>query len=306
MSLWDLFDTVSWIVEDAIDDAKYAAGNVIDNAIDIAEDVVDRVGPIVEVGVDVITGRVLAEAAEEQANEDIDRLNEINSENKEIAKSGNDRMKSVGEEYKKSFERLIEQKKFVYEKNLRPFQQLMSKMVGDSRFNEMKESVIEVNLEMETLSNIDYSRNEYNGYKMLHVITGTVPIAVARSVLTSVKIEGEIDKAKEERERLKAEREKIYAKCNAIEEIIEFLNLSYDTVERLRMNVENQIDRVKKIVEYKGYDCSNFSSYDMGILKNCINIVVLLNQIVNTQVINEEGIINPIYKKYIQRQMSED
>ena len=306
MSLWDLFDTVSCIVEDVIDDAKYAAGNVIDNAIDIADDVVDRVAPIVEAGAAVATGKVFAEAAEEQANEDIERLNKINNENKEIAKSANDRIKNVSEEYKKSFERLIEQKKFVYENNLRPFQQLMSKMVGDSSFNEMKESILEFNFEMESLSNIDYSRNEYNGHTVLHVITGTVPIAVARSVLTSVKIEGEIDKAKEERERLKAEREKIYAKANAIEEILGFLNLSYDTVEKLRMNVENQINRVKKIVEYKGYDCSNFSSYDIGILKNCINIVVLLNQIVNTQVINEEGIINPIYKKYIQRQMSED
>ena len=293
-------DDIIFAVEDGINWVK-------EKGSDIKDEIEYHVDDVIEagtVGRDIVTGKFIADAAAEQVNEDIERLNKINSENEKMVKEVNDRIKKVQKEYEGTTTNLVEQKKRVYLYILKPYHELMSKLIADSRFTDARKDVIKSHVKIEQMNNVDFRRSFYDGHTLLHAITGTSTVSVVKSIATSIKIEYEIDDAKEERERLKAQKEKIYAQCKGIEEVTEFLKSSYKVVEELKVNAEEKMKKVKLLINNKGNDCSFFSSSDISLLKNCTNTVILLNQIVNTQLVNEEGIINPIYKKYIQQQMN--
>ncbi len=300
-----ILDIVFW-VQERMEDAKDKVVDVADNVRDVGEEIVDTVKPYAEVATGLITGKLIADAAEEQTQNDIDRLNKINKENSKIVETINKQSEKTKKEYENAMSKLVMQKKHVYTNILEPYHELMKKLIADSRFNATKEDVINLDIDLDVVSNVDYERKDYNGHTMLHVFTGTSAIAVARGVLTSVKIEFEIDKAKEEQARLKAEREKIYAKCKVIEKTTEFLNLSYIVVTNLEETAKYQIAEIEMIINRKGCDCKDFSSQDILLLKNCTNLVVLLNNIVNVHIVNEKGILNPIYTKYIQEQLNKE
>lgn len=302
--LADLVDDAKDTASDIVDDIKDTASDVIDDAKDAVTDIVHS--NIAELVGGIVTGKILTDAVEDQVNEDVRRLNKVNKENESIVKDTNAKIQKMQCAYEQCMKKMSCQRKEVFSDVLKPYHEQMKQLIADSRFVNNQQDSIVLNMDMEEITNIDYSREEYNVHGMFHILTGTVGVAFAKGILTSVHIENDIEKAKEENARLKAEKAKIDVKCASIQEIISFLESAYEVVDKLKVEVERYIDEIRNLILRKGRYCSNFSNQDINMLKNSINLVVLLNQIVNTNMLNEKGCINPIYEKYIRNELNKE
>lgn len=280
------FDIKLWF-QDRIDDIRYS-------------DVVSRAGEIANGVRDLTTGKTFVEAAQAQLNEDISRLNAIRQENAEITKDINSLMEQSKGRYCDAIKKLIEQKKEIHSTVLKPYIDLMNKLKVNAKLLQLPEVDVKPFKDEEVVaySYIEKAEQEYS--KALYLVPGLV---VGHSIVESVKIEFKIDEEKEERERLKSEKAKQKAKCKTVDKISEFLEKSHEVVDELKGYGKSMLSEFEQIVEKKGYDCNVYSENDFVIIQNCSNMIFTLNHIVNNHILKESGIINPVYKKYIEEQI---
>lgn len=69
--------------------------------------------------------------------------------------------------------------------------------------------------------------------------------------------------------------------CTMVLQKFFFLESTYEVVECLKVEAAKYIDMLKEMNLRKERCCSDFSEEDINMLKNSINLIVLLNQIVN-------------------------
>lgn len=281
------FDIKLWF-QDRIDDIRYS-------------DVVFRAEEIAGGVKDLVTGKTFVEAAQAQLNEDISRLNAIREENTQTAEEINAFMEQTKKRYCKSIKELINQKKEIYQTVLKPYIDLMNDLKVNAKLLQLPEVVVNPIKDENIIeySYIEKAKHEYS--KVLYLAPG---LAVSHSVVESVKIEFKIDKEKEERERLNAEKKTQKAKCRAVDKVSDFLEKSYMVVGELKEFANALLKEFEMIVENKGYDCNEYSENDFVIIQNCSNMIFTLNRIVNIHIFKESGIINPVFKKYINEQIA--
>lgn len=248
----------------------------------------------------IVTGEIFVEAAQDQLNEDISRLNAIRQENAEITKEINSLMEQSKGRYCDAIKKLIEQKKEIHSTVLKPYIDLMNKLKVNAKLLQLPEVVVKPFKDEEVIaySYIEKAEQEYS--KALYLVPGLV---VGHSIVESVKIEFKIDEEKEERERLKFEKAKQKAKCKTVDKISDFLEKSQEVVDELKGYGKSMLSEFDRIVEKKGYDCNIYSENDFVIIQNCSNMIFTLNHIVNNHILKESGIINPVFKKYIEEQI---
>lgn len=304
MGLFDIW----WEIGSALSDVK---DWVEDRALDVEIGIMDIEAKVREVGEGTVeigkelskitTGQVFADAATEVLNETIEQLNKINDENKKIVTNTNKRIKETENEYTQNVQKLLRQKELVHRTILCPYIEMMDKLVQNSQYTGVKLENFQEDFDIEELKQECFST-----YKKSEVTLWSyfaAPIDTISKLAQSIKMDDEINKAKEENERLKAEKAKVEAKCKAIKKVNEFMDTAYYVVDSLKKQAEGRMLQVKKMLDNKGYNCDDYSEEDIELLKNCMNTVILLNNVVNIQLLNEEGIINPVYKKYIQEQL---
>ncbi len=307
MGLGDFF----WYLGDILSDAKdWAEDRVTDvglAAMDVGSKIEEIGTGSVEIAKDlskVVSGQVLADAANDVLNETIGRLNDVNENNKRIVSETNSRIKRTQNEHKQAVHKLVLQKQKVHQEVLKPYIQIMDKLVYDARYTGCRLEIETVDFGLGDLNQQYYASH---GKSEITLVSYIAPaIDVVSKLSKSIKMEEEISRAKEENERLKSEKAKVYAKCKSIEQVTEFMNSAYNVVDLLKKQAMVKIGEVRDLVDKKGCTCVNFLDRDIVLLKDCTNTVVLLNSIVNTQLINEKGIINPVYKKYIEEQLKGD
>lgn len=263
-------------------------------------EVKDKIAPYVEVGADIATGKAFMDAAQEQANEDIAILNKVNEKNGQIVQETNELIDKTQKDYIAIIKKTYEQKKITYDYLVKPYIDLIEPI---KRFMAKTPQITNINAidNLEVLKYEDMHRSEYKCNTMLHILTSSQALGFGTGIVESVKASIETDKAKEETARLKAEQEKMIARCKSIIKVTEFMEEAYTQVENLKTVAFKQIKRMESLIRQKGQNIDNYSYYDLLLLTETGNIIDLLISIITTHLTNEEGMINPVYKRYIRQ-----
>ena len=242
----------------------------------------------------------IMEAAQEQANEDIAILNKVNEKNKQIVQETNELIDKTRREYKDIIRKTIEQKNNIYDYVVKPYITLIEPI---KKFAAKKPQVMNINTmeKLETIKYEDMHRSEYKCNTMLHILTRSQTLGFGGGIIKSVKVSLETDKANEETARLTAEQEKVIARCKAINKVTEFMKEAYAEVENVTIVTSKQINRMELLIKNKGYNVDSYNGHDLLFFAETGNLVDLLIKIITTHLTSEEGIINPIYKRYIEQ-----
>lgn len=286
----DFVDDIMIDIECAAIDVKYKAEEIATGSVEIGKEVLN-----------IASGQFLAEAANDIVNDANIRLNALNKENDSIVTMTNEKIKMAEAGYGEIIRKLEYQRNNIHQNILCPYIDIMDKMIYDARYVGNAFEIKNIDFDIDT---IEQQYQSSHGTSELSFIERFSPlVGVVSKIAQGVRIEEEIDKAKEERERLRSEQAKIDSKCTVVNEITEFMKSAFYTVESLEKQAQIKITFLKRIIDEKGYIVKNYNDNDITKIRNCTNTVILLNKITNLQLINEKGIINPVYKKYIEEQL---
>ncbi len=222
------------------------------------------------------TGKRLKEVVERQVNKEVERLNKINEGNKYIVKVANAQRKKTENDYKQCMKKVMCQHEDIFIKVLKPYYEQMKQLVANLDFININSKALDLDNILDNIKEItytDYSQETYNAHSLIEILRS--------AFLTFVKVEGRINKAKEERIRLRTKKVEIDLSCIMVRKKFFLLESTYEVVERLKVEAEKYIDMLKEMNLRKERCCSDFSEQDINMLKNSINLIVLLNQIVN-------------------------
>lgn len=302
MSLFDFFEDIAYGIADIVDDITDFTRDRVDDLIDITMDV----GSVaIEVG-ELISGKSLVDYAEIQLQQDVDRFNALVKNYNELVEKCNSNLSVTSENYDKIIKKAMMQKEHVFRYVLEPYIEIVSTLRGNAKLERLPK------VKLNTISDLNkldkcFSEKSCTGYcKELCIIPGVSILQISHSVKESLKIECEIDKMKEKTAKLQVEIAQMNAKCKAINQVSNFLESSYYFIEELENESKNALFEIRNLVDRKGRNMNDYSEYDFEIIQRCSNIVIALNEIVRINILQETGIINPAYKRYIETLLDKD
>ncbi len=188
------------------------------------------------------TGKRLKEVVERQVNKEVKRLNKINEENKYIVKVANAQRQKMENDYKQCMEKVMCQYEDIFIKVLKPYYEQMKQLVANSDFININSKALDLDNILDNIKEItytDYSQEKYNAHSLIEIL--------GSAFLTFVKVEGRINKAKEERIRLRTKKVEIDVSCTMVLQKFFFLESTYEVVECLKVEAAKYIDMLKEM-----------------------------------------------------------
>ncbi len=128
---------------------------------------------------------------------------------------------------------------------------------------------------------------------------GLMAGGVIGSTIAGVTMTMKVDEAKEERARVRYECEEAKTKCTKVKYATNAINRSVGVVENLNGLLNVSEDNVEYIIKNKGNDTRNWSEQDVNAVRTMFNLVGAISDILNTNILTENGNMSGKYKKLI-------
>lgn len=249
-------------------------------------------------------GKVFKDVADDYQDE----LNDENRKMEELADKTNSLIDKTKKNFEKNYAGLAEAKKSCYETTFVDFKTTFSKL-KKVEFGQRKiEKGVLENFENDLVSyhnNADYSERLITNTTASSVLEALVfngallPVSMLGSLAKGIKIQYQIDEAKAEYSKLKASCEEAKKQCLQLDSLSAFCDTSTETIKTLQSLITISIKNVEEIIKKSGTNYSKFNEEEKDSIMLMYNMTIALNDICHTEVFDEDGKINPVFKKYV-------
>lgn len=288
MSIWDFCHSVKMAVEDAVSNAKI---NMQIAAIETKEDVKE------------VTRVVSGKAAIEDNNASIRLLNRMNEEMKEMYSEAKRLREQTKRNFNYNYQKLIEQREDVFKYTLPQFIHVMSRIKKVDFGNNLKIQkgvtlLKEKNYEYET-NFMEVQESYFNIETIVQYAWGGFVGVHIGNLFKAVELEEKIQKAATEKEKLKAQCEKVRMECVKVDSMKELCKSANETIRTLNRLTQQSISQVRQIILYHGDDYSEYTSAQKDSVMLMCNFSLALNDLVCTEIFDEKGNVVPQFEKFV-------
>jgi len=253
-----------------------------------------------------VTG-VVGHCAKEVAQDYEDELNSINWDMSNMQSETNNIIKHSKETFEDSINVLYNQRKNIYDVTLTNFSDSFSKIknVDFDRNFDFKDDISRFKQSLVGYYNNSSHSSEFwtNPATSLatSVLLGSVGggLMFVGGFIKSMKLSYQIDDAKAEQAKLRAECEAAKKECLKLDSLSEYCKRAYSSIDVLRNLTDRAVTQVENIIVESGTDYSKYTRIEKQEMRTACNFAMALNDIVNTKIFNDEGEINFQLKKYV-------
>lgn len=263
--------------------------------------------PFILAGLAIAATGVVGHCAKEVANDYEDELNSINRSMERMQDEINDKIRNSKNTFEKKINDLSNQRKKVYDVTLTNFSDSFSKIRNvdfdknvdfKADISKFKQNLVEYNDNSSYRSDFWSKPSTSVATSLLFGVAGG-GIMFAGGFIKSMKISYQIDDAKAERAKLRAECEAAKKQCLQMDSLSQYCKTAYSTISTLAHLTDLAIEQIKNIIIQFGTNYSKYSREEKQKIRMTCNFAIALNDIVNTEIFDENGKINPRFKKYI-------
>ncbi|GFP76251.1 hypothetical protein [Clostridium fungisolvens] len=263
--------------------------------------------PFIIAGLAVAATGIVGHAAQEVANDYEAELNSINRSMEKMKEETNVRIIRSKDNFESRINTLSVQRQRIYNTTLTKFSEVFSQLKNvefekdttvQTDITKFRQNILEFNDNSSYKSELWSKTSTSVVTSLLFGVAGG-GIMFAGGFIKSMKLSYKIDEAKAERSKLRAACETAEKKCLQIDSLTQYCKTAYDTISSLKMLTDLSVKQVTKIIDEAGTDYKTYSLEQRQKIRMGCNFAMALNDIANTEIFDNQGNINPQFKKYI-------
>lgn len=250
---------------------------------------------------------LLGHCAREVNDDYASELNTINDKMEELYEETNVLIKTTKCDFDTAYDKLYDQKNEVFNTTLKNFAEVIAhlKKVEFEGDGIKKDKLQRFHQEMVSYNDNSTHRGKTWAKPSTAVISTVIfgiagqGISFVGNVIRGVQLQTKIEEANAEYAKLKAECRAAKTKCMQMQSLTELCTNSYEVIELMKELADRLINETADLVERNGGDYSIYTDEECDRIMLMYNFSLALNDIVCTDIVDNEGNLNPQYEKFV-------
>jgi len=261
--------------------------------------------PFLVAGVAIAMGGVVSHCAKEVADDYQDELNSINRSMERMQDETNERVSKSKSNFENNITALTHNRNAIYKTTLTNFSKSFSKIknVEFENNKKFKENFTQFNTSMVAYSDNSKYRSEFWDTSVSTVLStavfGVGGVFVG-SMVSSIKTMYQIDEAKAERSKLRAECESAELECVKLNSLTQYCKTAKSTLSSLKTLTDKGVRGLDRIISESGTDYARYTEQEKQQVRLVVNLAMAVNDMISTDVFDNNGEINPQFNKFIE------
>lgn len=234
-------------------------------------------------------------------------LNMINDDMEELYEKTNAKIQLSEKRFDKEYDALYKQKEEIFRTTLTKFADTIKHLNKVEFDNQLEKKEMLAKFERNMTAYHDNSTHRGKKWaKPSNEIATTLLFGLAGqgmfflgNVVRGVRLQGKIDEARAERDKLRAQCEEAELQCTKLDSLSRVCKSAYKTTDSLQMLTDRAVEQVQEIVEKSGYDFSLYSEKEKDSIMIMYNFAMALNDLVCTHIFDDEGKVVPEFQKFV-------